>query len=128
MINVHVFQQYYAKLVVVLPMDDVVFRARLYSAGLLPHEAKDKMKLMSNQTEMAAYFLDHVIHGKFIKLLDVMWMSEDDHVRRLARMVWNRLTLTEGAASSEIVCVRVYMCLCMCAVVSSVWQAVLNGC
>ena len=104
-----VFQQYYAKLVVVLPMGDVVFRARLYSAGLLLHEAKEKMKLMSNQTEMAAYFLDHVIHGKFIKLLDVMWMSEDDHVRRLARMIWNRLTLTEEPVNSEIVFVA--MCV-----------------
>jgi len=98
-----VFLQYYAKLVVVLPMDDVVFRARLYSAGLLPHEAKEKIKLMSNQTEMAAYFLNHVIHGQFIKLLDVMWSSEDDHVRRLARMIWNGLTLTVGAENSECV-------------------------
>ena len=100
-----VFQQYYAKLVVVLPMDDVVFRARLYSAGLLPHEAKEKMKLMSNQTEMAAYFLDYVIPPsgisgiQFMKLVDVMWSSEDDHVRALAGLVKSRLT--KGVVNSE---------------------------
>ena len=99
-----VFQQYYAKLVVVLPMDDVVFRARLYSAGLLPHEAKGKMELMSNQTEMAAHFLDHVISRQFIKLLDVMWMSEDYHVKRLAKIIWNGLTLAEEAVNSEYAC------------------------
>ena len=92
--------------------------------GLLPHEAKEKMKLMSNQTEMAAYFLDHVIHGQFIKLLDVMWMSEDDHV---ARMIWNRLTLTEEPVNSEIVFVAICACVCACVVVSSVSHAVLNG-
>ena len=100
-----VFQQYYAKLVVVLPMDDVVFRTRLYSAGLLPHEAKEKIKLMSNQTEMTAYFLDHVIPPsgisgiQFMRLLDVMWSSEDDHVRALAGLVKSRLT--KGVVNSE---------------------------
>ena len=111
-----VFQQYYAKLVVVLPMDDVVFRARLYSAGLLPHEAKEKMKLMSNQTEMAAYFLDHVIPPSgisgvhFMKLLDVMWSSEDDHVRTLAGLVKSRLTKRVVNSESTCVCVSVSVC------------------
>ena len=116
-----VFQQYYAKLVVVLPMDDVVFRARLYSAGLLPHEAKEKMKLMSKQTEMAAYFLDHVISPsgisgvQFMKLLDVMWSSEDDHVRTLAGLVKSRLTkgVMNGESSVCVYCVCAHVCVCV---------------
>jgi len=55
-----VYKQFYAKLVKILPMDDVTFIAELYSCDLLPGDAKDQLKSKA-QASKAGYFLDHVI-------------------------------------------------------------------
>ena len=41
---------------------------------------------------MLSHHQDYVSGARFIKLLDVMWSSEDDRVRRLAKQVRSRLT------------------------------------
>jgi len=56
-----VFQQYYAKLVKSLPMDNVVFIAELFSANLLPDDVKDVVDSKLSQASKASYFLDHII-------------------------------------------------------------------
>ena len=90
-----VFQQFYAKLVKTLPMDDVLFRAELFARGLLSDNVKDHLESLSTSASKASYFLDHVISqgvtfgvgSSFDKLLGVMEESDYQGVRELAKQI-----------------------------------------
>ena len=90
------FQQFYSKLVEKLPMDDVKFIAKLYSAKrLLPGNLKSQIKSEKTSAEKAALFLDKVIEpsmtrdggSSFDKLLHIMEGSEYQHVKDLAKEI-----------------------------------------
>ena len=91
-----VFQQFYCKLVDVLPMDDVLFITELYSEGLLPGNLMSQVNLaQKTSAEKAVLFLDSVIKpsliingwSSFDKLLDVMKNCEYQHVKELAKRI-----------------------------------------
>lgn len=97
-----VFQQFYAKLVKTLPMDDAIFIAELFSRGLLPDDVKDHIEHLATPAKKASYFLDHVIRPSvtckvgrsFDDLLCVMKDSEYQSVNELARLI--RTSLNKG--------------------------------
>jgi len=89
-----VFQQFYAKLVKTLPMDDTLFIADLFSEGLLPGNLKDQIQKKSTSADKAMHFLDNGIKpgltsdvGSFNKLLNVMKGSEYGEVKELAQKI-----------------------------------------
>ena len=90
-----VFQHFYPQLVEILPMDDVTFLSKLFSASLLPGNVNDQVKSMSTRADKATHFLDHVIKGSvttgvgenFSNLIQVMEDSEYDDVKELAKMI-----------------------------------------
>ena len=91
-----VFTKFYAKLVKILPMDDAVFTAELFSNDLLPGDLKNKLKLLhKTSAEKAALFLDSVIEpsvtndggSSFDKLLNVMEDSEYQGVKELVKQI-----------------------------------------
>ena len=100
--NEKVFQDFYYKLVKVLPMKDALFVAELYSQGLLPNDQKDQIKSLATQADMATHFLDSVIKpnltfgigtgGNFNKLLAVMNDSENQTVKELAEVIRSKLS------------------------------------
>ena len=51
-----VFQNFYTKLVDILPMDDVTFMADLYGSDLLPGDLKDSISARDTQKKRSAYF------------------------------------------------------------------------
>ena len=87
-----VFQDFYSKLVRILPMKDALFVADLYSKGLLPDDQKDQIKSLATQADMAEHFLDNVIKPdvtsgigtgtSFDKLLNLMNDSENQPVKK----------------------------------------------
>ncbi|XP_065900737.1 NACHT, LRR and PYD domains-containing protein 3-like isoform X3 [Dysidea avara] len=102
-----VFQHFYAKLVKTLPMDDAVFIAEMFSANLLPDDAKDLVESKPSRASKASYFLDHMIKPSvltgvgrsFDDLIKVMEDSEYDGVKELAGMI--RCRLRKRSANSE---------------------------
>ena len=91
-----VFQQFYSKLVEILPMDDAVFVAKLFSGDLLPGDLKNQLKLVHRTSaDKAVLFLDCVIEpsvtsdggSSFDKLLHVMEDSDCQHVQELANQI-----------------------------------------
>ena len=92
-----VFKQFYSDLVTMLPMDDVTFRAKLYSHDLLSGDCKAKVELSSmTQAEKANFFLTNEIQPeldanvstkKFEDLLKVMSMSNDSGLKTLAAKI-----------------------------------------
>ena len=94
-----VFQHFYAKLVKMLPMDDAVFIAELFSANLLPGNVKDQVKSMSTPADKATHLLDHVIQpsvmtgvgSSFDDLIKVMEDSEYDGVKELGGIIRSKL-------------------------------------
>ena len=102
-----VFQHFYAKLVKTLPLDDDVFIAELFSANLLPDDAKDLVESKPSRASKASYFLDHMIKPSvltgvgrsFDDLIKVMEDSEYDGVKELAGMI--RCRLRKRSANSE---------------------------
>jgi len=94
-----VFQDFSAKLVKTLPMDDDVFVAELFSAKLLPGDAKAQVKSKPTRANKAAYFLDHVIEpslattfSSFNKLLKVMENNDYNGMKELAKLIKSSLT------------------------------------
>ena len=56
-----VYRKCYKEMVMVLPMNDADFVARLYSRHLLPGDMKDQLESKSTKKDKAAHFLDNVI-------------------------------------------------------------------
>ena len=102
-----VFQYFYAKLVKILPMDDAVFIAELFSANLLSCDAKYLVDSKPTRASKAKYFLDHMIEPSvttgvgrsFGDLIKVMENSEYDGVKELAKQI--RCKLRKQAVNSE---------------------------
>ena len=92
-----VFTKFYHELVKALPMNDALFRAKLFTNGLLPDDHERHVGSLSLPTKSgtASYFLDHVIKpsvtsddgSSFDKLLDVMEDSGHQGVKELARLI-----------------------------------------
>ena len=102
-----VFKQFYVKLVTVLPMDDSLFVANLYSCGLLPGDLKNQIKAEKTSIDKATCFLDHTIipdvsvgnSANFNKLLDVMEKSGNDNLKVLVNEI--ETTLKEGPPNTD---------------------------
>ena len=92
-----VFQDFYLQLVTRLPMNDALFRAKLFTNGLLPGDHKERVESLPSATkaDKASYFLDHVIKPSvtsddgsgFDKLLNVMEDSDHQGVKELAKLI-----------------------------------------
>ena len=90
-----VFKEFYSKLVEMLPMNDAIFIAKLYSGGLLSNDTKEHIESLTTEGKKAMYFLDHVIKpsltsdgGSTIdKLLNVMEDSEYQGMKKLAEQI-----------------------------------------
>ena len=93
------FQQFYSKLVRTLPMNDAIFRADLYSCGLLPGDLKEHIESLITSATKASHLLDHVIKPsimngdgtRFDKLLSIMEDSDHQGVRELAKLIRDSL-------------------------------------
>ena len=102
-----VFKQFYDKLVVILPMNDVTFTARLVSHGLLPGNVSDQVKSLTTSSDKASHFLDCVIKTavtigvdrSFNELLNVMEDSKYSTVKELAVQI--RSKLQEGPIDTD---------------------------
>jgi len=102
-----VFKHFYVKLVRMLPMNDAIFMAKLFSAKLLPGDVKYQVESMSTQADKATHFLDRVIQPSvtsgvgrhFYDLIKVMEDSEYNGVKELAKLIRNELR--ERAVNSE---------------------------
>ena len=90
-------------LVEVLPMDDVLFRSELYSAGLLPGNLEEQVKAKPTQAEKADYFLDCAIKNDshFKQLVKVMEEYSGHSVQRLAKEIKPKLFISGHIESGE---------------------------
>ena len=98
-----IIKQFYPKLVKTLPMDDVCFRSKLYSADLLPGNLKDQVKLKPTCADKAEYFLDQIIKNEadFIKLLEVLEQINDNNsMIELARQIRNEIDTRQNECYS----------------------------
>ena len=79
-----VYGDYFEVLVRILPMNDALFTAKLYSNNLLPDEVNDYIDSLPTKANKARYFLRNVIKASldanitedFDKFLSVMENSE----------------------------------------------------
>ena len=104
-----VFQEFYAKLVEVLPMNDLCFIASLVVHQILSVDVKFQVQLfsLSTQAEKASYLLDNVIwpsvnsgsDDMLYELLKVMKDSRYNQVRELTTLI--RFGLNNKARNSE---------------------------
>ena len=101
-----VFKQFYHKLVVTLPMNDVTFTAQLVTCDLLPGNLSDQVKSLATSSDKAAHFLDCVIKPavtigvdrSFNELLTIMEDSDYRTVKDLAVQI--RSKLKEGLVNA----------------------------
>ena len=97
-----VYEKYYEKLLVALPMDDVMFTAKLFSHDLLPGDLKQQVQSKNTSAEKALYFLDNKINPdvtigvltSFDTLLKIIENWESDGLKELAKEI--RTTLRKG--------------------------------
>ena len=93
------YKTFYSKVVETLPMNDVVFIAKLFSSNLLPGNFKDQMKSQKTSRCKATFFLDSVIEpsvtcgngSSFDKLLIVLKDNTQQDVKELARLIESNL-------------------------------------
>ena len=96
-----VFQEHYAQLMKVLPMDDDYFIAQLYAKHLLTDSLKADIESLST-TNRASKFLDDVIKPsvennnctKFYTLLWLMRENDDSTIKALANKIRKSLNNT----------------------------------
>lgn len=97
-----VFKQFYCKLVGMLPMNDSLFIAKLFSARLLPHDMFEKLQNMCiTSADKATQFLDCLIYWddiSFNVFLDVMEDSEYCCVEQLAKEIRTSLEASMEAS------------------------------
>ena len=87
-----IIRKYFTDLVGLLPMNDVMFMAKLYSADLLPGDMWNKVESKPTPAEKAAYFLLSGIQNdsdNFDKLLTIMENCDDDRLKKLAEKICN---------------------------------------
>ena len=94
------YTDYYTKLVRVLPMNDALFMAHLYSSQFLPGDAKETIAARATRADKASCFLDRYIvagfevdenNPLFVKLLDVMEKSDDIVLQSVAKEIRNKI-------------------------------------
>ena len=87
----NIIRKYYVDLIKALPMNDVIFIAELYSAGLLFGNLKEEVQSKTlTAAEKADHFLQHGIKNdteSFSMLLAVMEHHSSDHLRKLAEKI-----------------------------------------
>ena len=94
-----VFKQFFVELVTMLPVDDTLFLAKLFSCGLLPGNLMNKVMGKDTPAEKAMCFLDGKIKRdisigdfkSFNKLLDIMEESENGSLKDLAKKIGSAL-------------------------------------
>ena len=102
-----VLNNFYEKLVAVLPMQDATFMAKLVGHNLLPGNLKALVESKQTVSDKAMYFLDHEIKPgvsigdftNFDKLLNVMKNWESDSLRKLADEIKIKLDTTTSGES-----------------------------
>ena len=102
-----VLQNFYTKLITVLPMEDATFMAELFHHNLLPGNLKALVNSQATVADKATYFLDHKIkpdvsigdYTSFDKLLNVMKNWESDSLRKLAGEIKIKLDTTTSGES-----------------------------
>ena len=90
-----VFKQFYVELVTILPVDDTMFLAKLFSCDLLPGNLMNEIKAERTPADKAMCFLNGKINRdisngdvrSFNKLLDVMEESRNDSLKVLAMKI-----------------------------------------
>ena len=90
-----VFQKFYKQLVALLPLDDSLFLAELFTYDLLPNDLKGQIEASTTRADKATIFLDHRIRSEihagystsFTKLLNVMENSGDCSLTSLTREI-----------------------------------------
>ena len=90
-----IIRKYYVHLIKVLPMNDVIFIAELYSADLLPGNLKEEVQSKLTAAEKADHFLQHGIKNdteNFNKLLTIMKSHNGDHLWKLAEKIQREIT------------------------------------
>ena len=87
------YTDYYTKLVRVLPMNDALFMAHLYSSQFLPGDAKESVAARTTRAEKASFFLDNYIekgfeddgsNPLFLELLKLMQRSDNLTLKSVA--------------------------------------------
>ena len=94
-----VFKKFYVELVTVLPVDDAMFLAKLFSCDLLPGNLMNQIMVKETRPDKAMCFLNGKINcdisigdfTSFNKLLDVMEESGNNSLRVLAMKIKNAL-------------------------------------
>ena len=85
-----IIHKYFTDLVKLLPMDNVMFRAKLYTAGLFPGDLWNIVESKPTPAEKAAHFLLSGIQNdtdNFNKLLTIMEEYNDDRLKKLAELM-----------------------------------------
>ena len=98
-----VFKQFFVKLVTMLPVDDAIFLATLFSCDLLPGDLMNVITAKNTPAEKALCFLNEKIKRdissgdfkSFNKLIGIMEASENDSLKDLAKEI--RRALQEDA-------------------------------
>ena len=91
--------EHFDELVIVLPMDDPVFIAKLSRCKLLPSNITSQLEAQPTSADKASYFFNHVIKpaldvndtSSFNKLLSVMEDCEYDHVKNVACKIKSKI-------------------------------------
>ena len=96
-----VYDDYYPKLIRVLPMNDSLFIAQLYSNKFLPGDAKESVMVRPTRADKATFFLDNYIvkgfdddgmsNQLFIELIRVMEKSDDLVLKSVAKEIRNKI-------------------------------------
>jgi len=88
------FVNYYSKLVQQLPMNDAVFRSKLYSSELLPGNLKEEIQAKPTKADMAEHFLDNSIKysvPNFKKLIALMLQYSDNVLQKTANEITKKM-------------------------------------
>ena len=102
-----VFAKFYHQLVTSIPINDALFRAKLFANDLLPGDHKERVESLPKKSDNASHFLDHVIKpsvtsndgSSFDKLLNVMEDSDHQGVKELAKLI--RISLRKRSNSDN---------------------------
>lgn len=96
-----VYDEYYPKLIRVLPMNDSLFIAQLYSKHFLPGDAKDSIMARATRADKATYFLDNYIandfddegtsNSLFVELIRLMEKSDDLVLKSVAKEIRSKI-------------------------------------
>ena len=94
-----VFKQFYVELVTMLPVDDTIFLAKLFSCDLLPGDLMNEIKAEKTSADKAMCFLNSKISrdisngdfNSFNKLLNIMEESGHDSLKSLAGKIKSAL-------------------------------------